>query len=169
MEAERTNESATHNNVRPPIPPLLPAADVSSSPAVDTSPPALIHQPHLNRCLLLRIEENLAAMTAPDQEPSPSSPHDEGLLDYSDSISDYSDSTSEGGQCLPITFRSDDGQVWVRKDYRDDRGLAPLCYVATGYRGAPGSDGDHHQGYLCYNKHDIQWARRLKFHLKRFR
>ena len=26
-------------------------------------------------------------------------------------------------------------------------------------------DGDHHQVYLCYNKSDIQWAKRLKFHI----
>ena len=60
-------------------------------------------------------------------------------------------------------------RVWVRKDHSDPRGLAaPLCYVATGYQGPRAPDGEHHHAYLCYDKKDIMWARRVRFHLGRF-
>jgi hypothetical protein len=29
-------------------------------------------------------------------------------------------------------------------------------------------DGDAHQAYMVYDKNDLRWARRLKFHLRRF-
>jgi len=114
-----------------------------------------------------------ATEASPDRYPTPpSAPDDDGLTVYSDSL-------CEGGQrytanyklpkpsplpkSKPITVRYRD-QVWVRKDHRDPRGLAPLCYVATGYEGPP-VDGECHQGYLCYDKRDLKWAHRLRFHL----
>ena len=60
-----------------------------------------------------------------------------------------------------------DGQLHVRKDHRNRQGQAPLCYVDTGYRGAHAPDGQAHQGYMVYNKKDLQWVHRLKFHLRR--
>ena len=60
-----------------------------------------------------------------------------------------------------------DGQLHVRKDHRNRQGQAPLCYVDTGYRGAHAPDGQAHQGYMVYNKKDLLWAHRLKFHLRR--
>ena len=60
-----------------------------------------------------------------------------------------------------------DGQLHVRKDHRNRQGQAPLCYVDTGYRGAHAPDGQAHQGYMVYNKKDLRWAHRLKFHLRR--
>ena len=98
-----------------------------------------------------------------------------------DGLSDYSDSVCEGGRrytanyrpphssCKPILRPTDDGQVWVRKEHRNNKGLAPLCYIATDYDGEPGPDGDSHQAYLCCNKTDIEWARRLRFHLNRIK
>ena len=62
----------------------------------------------------------------------------------------------------------DYGQLHVRKDHRNPQGQAPLCYVETGYKGAPAPDGEPHQAYMVYNKNDLRWARRLKFHLRRF-
>jgi len=62
----------------------------------------------------------------------------------------------------------DYGQLHVRKDHRNPQGQAPLCYVETGYRGARAPDGDAHQAYMVYDKNDLRWARRLKFHLWRF-
>ena len=62
----------------------------------------------------------------------------------------------------------DDGQVHVRKDHRNREGQAPLCYVETGYKGIPAPDGEPHQAYMVYNKSDLEWARRLRFHLRRF-
>jgi len=47
-------------------------------------------------------------------------------------------------------------------------GSPRLCYVATGHQGPRAPDGEHHHAYLCYDEKDIMWARRLKFHLKRF-
>jgi len=109
----------------------------------------------------------------------PDAPYDEGLSDYSDSL-------CEGGRRYtanykhpqpssrpksrpgPIMVRRRD-QVWVRKDHRDARGLAPLCYVATGYDGSPDADDEHHRAYLCYDKRDLEWAHRLRFHLNRHR
>ena len=109
----------------------------------------------------------------------PDAPYDEGLSDYSDSL-------CEGGRRYtanykhpqpssrpksrpgPIMVRRRD-QVWVRKDHRDARGLAPLCYVATGYDGSPDADDEPHRAYLCYDKRDLEWAHRLRFHLNRHR
>jgi len=62
-----------------------------------------------------------------------------------------------------------DGQLHVRKDHRNRQGQAPLCYVDTGYRGAHAPDGQAHQGYMVYNKKDLRWAHRLKFHLRRLK
>jgi len=107
-----------------------------------------------------------------DRYPTPpGAPQDDGL-------SSYSDSMCEGGvrytanykgprpsaQSKPLTVHHR-GQFWVRKDHTNPEGNAPLCYVKTGYDGPPTPDGDHHQVYLCYNKSDIQWAKRLKFHI----
>ncbi len=62
----------------------------------------------------------------------------------------------------------DYGQLHVRKDHRNPQGQAPLCYVETGYKGTPAPDSEPHQAYMVYNKNDLRWARRLKFHLWRF-
>jgi len=126
-------------------------------------------------------EGSEAPPAPPDRYPTPpNAPYDEGLSDYSDSL-------CEGGRRYtanykppqpssrpksrpgPIMVRQRD-QVWVRKDHRDPRGLAPLCYVATGYNsdGPPDADDEHHRAYLCYDRRDLEWAHRLKFHLNRF-
>ena len=65
-------------------------------------------------------------------------------------------------------FRYGDEQLHVRKDHRNEKGQAPLCYVDTGYRGRPAPDGCEHQAYMVYNGADLVWARRLQFHLRRF-
>ena len=62
----------------------------------------------------------------------------------------------------------DDEQVHICKDHRNREGQAPLCYVETGYKGTPAPDGEPHQAYMVYNKSDLEWARRLRFHLRRF-
>ena len=67
----------------------------------------------------------------------------------------------------PIFKCDRDLQLYVRADHRNPEGQAPLCYVATGYQGDPAPDGEPHQGYMVYNKSDLLWARRLKFHLRR--
>ena len=60
-----------------------------------------------------------------------------------------------------------DGQLHVRKHHRNRQGQAQLCNVDSGYKGAPAPDGQAHQGYMVYNKKDLRWAHRLKFHLRR--
>ena len=62
----------------------------------------------------------------------------------------------------------DDGKVHVCTDHRNREGQAPLCYVETRYKGAPAPDGEPHQAYMVYNKSNLEWARRLRFHLQRF-
>ncbi len=114
--------------------------------------------------------------TAPDRYPTPpSAPDDDGLSSYTDSL-------CEGGRRYTANYKGPEqstrltskhllvrhrDRVWVHKEHRDPRGLAPLCYVATGYQGPRAPDGEHHHAYLCYDDKDIMWARRLKFHLKR--
>ena len=66
-----------------------------------------------------------------------------------------------------IFKRDSDFQLYVRADHRNPEGQAPLCYVATGYKGDPAPDSEPHQGYMVYNESDLRWARRLKFHLRR--
>jgi hypothetical protein len=61
-----------------------------------------------------------------------------------------------------------DGGLWVRTDHCNPAGQKPLCYIDTGYRGPPSSDGCRHQGYMIYNTTELRWARRLRFHLRRF-
>jgi len=67
-----------------------------------------------------------------------------------------------------VLVYDDDGQLHVRTDYRNRMGHTPLCYIDTGYRGLPAPDGKKHQGYMVYNKVELEWARRLRFHLRRF-
>ena len=63
----------------------------------------------------------------------------------------------------------DYGQLHVRKDHRNEKGQAPLCYVDTGYRGRPAPDGCEHQAYMVYNGADLVWASRLQFfHIRQF-
>ena len=69
---------------------------------------------------------------------------------------------------LNVLVYDDDGQLHVRTDYRNRMGHTPLCYIDTGYRGLPAPDGKKHQGYMVYNKVELEWARRLRFHLRRF-
>ena len=48
-------------------------------------------------------------------------------------------------------------QVYVRKDHCNEAGEKPLCYVGAGSSGLI---------YTVYNKNDLLWARRLRFHLR---
>ena len=48
-------------------------------------------------------------------------------------------------------------QVYVRKDHCNEAGEKPLCYVSAGSSGLI---------YTVYNKNDLLWARRLRFHLR---
>ena len=101
---------------------------------------------------------------AADRYPTPPGAPDD------DSLSSYTDSLCEGGRRYTANYKGSEpstrltskhllvchrDRVWVRKDHRDSRGPR-----------AP--DGEHHHAYLCYDEKDIMWARRLKFHLKRF-
>jgi len=118
-----------------------------------------------------------AVAEASDRYPTPpGAPDDDGLSSYSDSL-------CEGGRRYTANYKGPHtttrltsknlmvihrDRVWVRKDHSDPRGLTPLCYVATGYQGPRAPDGEHHHAYLCYDKKDIMWARRVRFHLGRF-
>ena len=51
-------------------------------------------------------------------------------------------------------------QVYVRKDHCNEAGEKPLCYVGAG------SSGLIYRFYTVYNKNDLFWARRLRFHLR---
>ena len=116
-----------------------------------------------------------ADIQLPDKYPTPpDAPYDEGLSEYTDSLCD-------GGRRYTANFKGPkpglpprpkpslllgkDGEMWVRKDFRDSRGLAPRCWIDTGYRGAPDEDGNLHRGYFVYDRVDLQWARRLEFHI----
>jgi len=116
-----------------------------------------------------------ADIQLPDKYPTPpDAPYDEGLSEYTDSLCD-------GGRRYTANFKGPkpglpprpkpslllgkDGEMWVRKDFRDSRGLAPRCWIDTGYRGAPDEDGNLHRGYFVYDSVDLQWARRLEFHI----
>ena len=48
-------------------------------------------------------------------------------------------------------------QVYVHKDHCNEACEKPLCYVSAGSSGLI---------YTVYNKNDLFWARRLRFHLK---
>ena len=107
-----------------------------------------------------------AVTEASDRNPTqPGAPDDDYLSSHSDSSSGLHPSTRLTSKYL--LFRHSD-RVWVCKDHRDPRGLAPLCYIATGYQGPLAPDGEHHHSYLCYDEKDIMWARRLRFHFGRF-
>jgi len=69
---------------------------------------------------------------------------------------------------VDVLVYDDDGQLHVRTDHRNQIGQAPRCYIDTGYRGPPAPDGSRHQAYMVYNNNDLLWARRLRFHLRRF-
>ena len=163
-----------------PLPP--PAAAPPSQPdpaprAVQGSQPGMTQLLHdkvgdwRQRCASSEVAE-----APPDKYPtSPDAPDDDGLPLYSDSLCESGQryaanykppKPSPQTKSKPVTvcYRN---QLWVRKDHRDPRGLAPLCYVATDYEGPPDPDGNYHQGYLCYDKRDLDWARRLRFHLHR--
>ena len=76
---------------------------------------------------------------------------------------------NELGQNAPPIFKRDhDWQLYVRSDHSNPEGQASLCYKATSCKGDPAPDGEPHQAYMVYNKSDLEWARRLRFHLQRF-
>ena len=60
----------------------------------------------------------------------------------------------------PVT-RIKDGVLYVHKEYQ---GQLPLCYYDTGLR-----EGGQHDGYACFDMRDLQWARRVRFHIERMR
>ena len=78
-----------------------------------------------------------------------------------------SDSESEHGRHSRPRRRSPpamlfkDGQLLVHKDHK---GRIPLCYYSTGLQG-----GGPHDVYACFDKRDIVWARRIRFHNERAR
>ena len=54
-----------------------------------------------------------------------------------------------------------DGRLLVHLNYA---GRTPLCYYATGLE-----EGGSHDYYECFDKRDILWARRVRFHINRMR
>ena len=48
-------------------------------------------------------------------------------------------------------------QVYVRKDHCNEAGEKPLCYISAGSSGLI---------YTVYNKNDLLWARRFRFHVR---
>jgi hypothetical protein len=66
---------------------------------------------------------------------------------------------SEGGRryrSVPAKLLID-GKLYVHKDYT---GRLPLCYYSTGLQ-----KGSSHDVYECFDRRDIMWARRLRFHI----
>ena len=62
----------------------------------------------------------------------------------------------------PLTVVSQsDGELHVHKKYE---GLLPICYYDTGLRGYGPQDG-----YACFDRRDMLWARRLRFHIDHLR
>jgi hypothetical protein len=125
------------------------------------------------RCALPVVAE------ASDRYPTPpGAPDDDDLSSYSDSLCEggrrYTQAANYKGLHTTTRLTSKNlmvihrDRVWVRKDHSDPQGLAPVCYVATGYQGPRAPDGEQHHAYLCYDNKDIMWARRLRFHLGRF-
>ena len=158
----------------PPVPAQLPGSPRAMAQYADRDGPSFLHDKMNDwrqRCASPAVAE------ASDRYPTPpGAPDDDGLSSYSDSL-------CEGGRRYTANYKGPHtttrltskhllvrhrDRVWVRKDHSDPRGLAPLCYVATGYQGPRAPDGEHHHAYLCYDKKDIMWARRLRFHLGRF-
>jgi hypothetical protein len=107
-----------------------------------------------------------AAAAAPVQEEQPLRiTVEEKVADWRRRIESAQEALDKASDLLVY---DDYGQLHVCKDHRNAQGQAPLCYVETGYKGAPAPDGEPHQAYMVYNKNDLRWARRLKFHLRRF-
>jgi hypothetical protein len=83
-----------------------------------------------------------------------------------------SDLESENGQRRQRRRRSrrsppamlfKDGRLLVHKSHEGVPGL-PLCYYATGLK-----EGGPHDVYACFDKRDIVWERRVRFHNERNR
>ena len=64
-------------------------------------------------------------------------------------------------QRSPPVTRIKDGVLYVHKEYQ---GQLPLCYYDTGLR-----ENGQHDGYACFDMRDLQWARRVRFHIERMR
>ena len=82
--------------------------------------------------------------------------HDEGFYDSGDSSSE----SSYGGQSAPAKIFHQ-GKLLVHRDYD---GRIPLCFYPTGLQ-----EGGPHDYYECFDKRDILWARRVRFHIDRMR
>ena len=73
-----------------------------------------------------------------------------------------SDSDSEYGRPRrrsPPAMRITHGVLLVHKDYK---GRIPVCYYDTGLR-----EGGPNDGYACFDKRDMLWARRVRYHIER--
>ena len=78
----------------------------------------------------------------------------------SDSDSEYGRPRRRRQRSPPLALLKN-GQLFVHKDYE---GRLPLCYYATGLQ-----EGDPDDVYVCFEKQNIVWARRVRFHNKRKR
>jgi len=143
--------------------------EASQPPAALPSPPA--PRPPPNRSLEFDAQVDPpadAAAAAPAQEEQPL----QITVELQAKVADWRRHIESAQEALDkasdLLVYDDYGQLHVRKDHRNAQGQAPLCYVETGYKGAPAPDGEPHQAYMVYNKNDLRWARRLKFHLRRF-
>ena len=143
--------------------------EASQPPAALPSPPA--PRPPPNRSLEFDAQVDPpadAAAAAPVQEEQPLRiTVEEKVADWRRRIESAQEAPDNLNDFDSLVY-DDYGQLHVRKDHRNAQGQAPLCYVETGYRGARAPDGDAHQAYMVYDKNDLRWARRLKFHLRRF-
>jgi hypothetical protein len=137
----------------PPPPPSRDDSSVSASPSPPDSPKIICSQ-------YRQAQHDEATAASPAREEPPT------FITVQENVSDRRRRMELGQDAL---FKRDprDWQLYVRADHRNPEGQAPLCYVATGYKGDPAPDSEPHQGYMVYNEPDLRWARRLKFHLRR--
>lgn len=78
---------------------------------------------------------------------------------FYDSGNSSSESSYEGRSAPAKIFR--EGKLLVHRGYD---GRFPLCFYATCLQ-----EGGPHDYYECYDKRDMLWARRVRFHIDRMR
>ena len=89
----------------------------------------------------------------------------------SDPISDFSDFEVEDGRRKARPKRTPpaklfrDGELESELLYHKDfEGPVPLCFVDTGL-----NEGGPHDYYVCFDKNDLLWGRRVKYLMNRLR
>jgi len=128
------------------------------SPSPPSPQPQAVPPPRAVRRLSM---DNEQAVSPPPRSPSPERAASPVVAVPAAPRKDQFVSESDRPRRSQPVARVQDGTLYVHKKYE---GRLPICYYDTGLRGYGPQDG-----YACFDRRDMLWARRLRFHIDHLR